>query len=500
MNDKLKKFDINKVNSLAIKIIFALCTLLISQRILSKSVTEKLSYCIFMSMPPIVALYIGKNKRIKDEIKAILIPLITCLTGFFVSYSNGMQGDHNVLITFIAICCLGCLYFMPKSYAILWISIDILIILYTVLMPYPLLGETVHSEIFKDHFIRFNMVNLLLYIVCKWGKNYMDYGIDIAKNNQVILDNQEKTMEVVSNNSNTLNESLKNVNVNIEHTTISNKNITHSMSEISKGMERQSESIEAVAELINEATDQVNLTQQVSKAIESISKDVTSKVNNNISVIDEMDTKMINIEEIMSVALDTVGGLGENIHKVNKLLVGINEISNQTNLLALNASIEASRAGEQGKGFAVVAEEIRKLAEESKVVVENIKKVIDPLNNEAEYTLGKIREGSSAVDEGKSVVINLKEAFGDVTESMGQLNNQLNEEFGNINKVLEVFTTINNKSEGMVSIQKQQNEIIGEIKNSTEEQDKNITDIYRALKDIGVAGEELKDLTTLNRN
>ena len=305
-------------------------------------------------------------------------------------------------------------------------------------------------------------------------------------------------MEVVSNSSNNLNDNLKEVNVNMEHTTESNKKITDSMNEITKGVQKQSEGIIAVAELISEAKAQINVTQQVSEVIENISKKVTSDVYGNIGMINAMNDKMINIEEIICVALETVRELDNNISKVNNLLLGIGEISNQTNLLALNASIEAARAGEQGKGFAVVAEEVRKLAEESKTVVDNIHEIINPLNSKAEYTLDKIKEGSNAISDGRKVVAELKGAFNNVTDSMEDLNNQLSIEFDNINKVLEGFTIIDKQSSSIVNIQKQQNEIIDEIRDSIEDQNKNIIDIHKTLKDIETSGTELKNLISID--
>lgn len=498
MHEELKKFDIEKVNKLAVRIVTIFTIVLIIQRVLSQTKTGLLGYIIFMSMAPISVMYVTRNKKLSDFTKAVIVPLITASVGFFVCFSNGMNGDHNIMITFSLVSCLSCLYFTPKGHAIFWLTMNLVILGYEIISPYPLMGEAVHALLFKDYLIRFNLINLLLYLVCKWGKNYMDYGIESAKQAQVYMRKQARTMELVSDNGDKLNQNLKNVNDNMAHTTASNKKITEAMSEMVQGMQTQSRHIMDVAGLITSAKDQISQTEQVSMMIETISKTVTTQVDTNMNVIQNMDAQMNHIENTITDTLDTVKELDENIHSVNSLLSGINEISNQTNLLALNASIEAARAGEQGKGFAVVAEEVRKLAEESKNLVNRIQEVIKPLNIKAEHTLQMMQEGTQAVNEGKDVVSDLKQAFYHVEQSMEDLNNQLKIEFSNIHKTLKDFNSMNEKAVEVVHIQKQQNQLVEEIKHSTEVQDLNISKIYETLKDIGSSGNEFKTLIENN--
>lgn len=491
MNDNLKQFDIAKVNKFNARIVWSLTIILIIQSIISLGYF-KVSYALSMCVGPAIVTAIRLNKRINDNVSAIFIPLITNSTGFIVSYAN--QGDHNTLIIFAAVGCISCLYFKPKAHLVYCALLNILIILYTVFSPYPLLGNEIGSGIFKDYYIRLNITLLMLYIVSKWGRNYMDYGINNAKKSKEAMERLNEMMEVIANENKALSNELKEVNFSMKSATDLNKDITTSINEITQGIKRQSDSMTSVSDLVQEAKEKVDNTQYVAKEIEQISSHVTSAVDNNITVIKEMDFTMNNISNSIGVALETVEELDENIGKINSFLQSISEISNQTNLLALNASIEAARAGEHGKGFAIVADEVKKLAEESKAVVDMIHEVIKPLSSKADYTLSQISAGNNEVNQGKKVVLDLKDSFDNVTSSMNNLNKQLIEEFTNINRIIQVFDNVSSQVSNVVNIQGEHNVIMNEIKSSTENQDESINNIYTTLKNIETLGENLMSI------
>jgi methyl-accepting chemotaxis protein len=137
--------------------------------------------------------------------------------------------------------------------------------------------------------------------------------------------------------------------------------------------------------------------------------------------------------------------LSESSRQVGEVVALIETIANQTNLLALNATIEAARAGEAGKGFGVVASEVKTLADSTKKAIEDITQRIGAIQRGAdasmassrsvEETIGRIDASASAIaatlDQQSAAVDQIAQAMtgtlqrvGDLTRSMGVLQQQ----------------------------------------------------------------------------
>ena len=109
-----------------------------------------------------------------------------------------------------------------------------------------------------------------------------------------------------------------------------------------------------------EAASLCQLGQEIAEQNKTRADDLTTQLSDTASVVENLRTHCINIEEVATV---------------------INTISEQTNLLALNAAIEAARAGEMGRGFAVVADEVRNLAGKTQQSTVHIKQIISELQS-----------------------------------------------------------------------------------------------------------------------
>ena len=139
----------------------------------------------------------------------------------------------------------------------------------------------------------------------------------------------------------------------------------------------------------------------------------------------------------MEAAIEDIKAASDETVKIVRV---IDDIAFQTNLLALNAAVEAARAGEAGKGFAVVASEVRNLAQRSAEAAQN--------------TAGMIQEAAAKADIGVSI-------GAEVTDSLGLIadgNRQVNDLIAQINDSSQ------EQAEEIVSI----NEALGGMNNSTQ--------------------------------
>jgi methyl-accepting chemotaxis protein len=94
----------------------------------------------------------------------------------------------------------------------------------------------------------------------------------------------------------------------------------------------------------------------------------------------------------LSVNLQRIQSLANQVVELSPLVGVISKIANQTNLLALNAAIEAARAGEAGRGFSVVADEVRKLSTQTAEAAANIEQKIRLATQGAEAELAAANE------------------------------------------------------------------------------------------------------------
>lgn len=222
--------------------------------------------------------------------------------------------------------------------------------------------------------------------------------------------------------------------------------------EVTNAQDQQSMSI---IEISVNAADILTHTQQSEESISSII-DISQSAS---SFSREMKSDMESLLEV--------------IQQMQEVISSINNISSQTNLLALNASIEAARAGEAGKGFAVVADEIRTLAEQTNALTSNMGGFVSKVENASQRSRKSIASTADALTQ--------------MAEKLTEIDG-LNKE--NRQKVIDINNEINNIagssaeiSNALGQLDEQSAELHGQISYLTEDVSR-ISEVSKGIKDV----------------
>lgn len=277
------------------------------------------------------------------------------------------------------------------------------------------------------------------------------YGIltnsinELATITNHLLVNIQKSSDITKNSADTL---IENMNTTSELITSITGNITDVQSKISNqsiGVSRTQGAVTEISENINSLNSNIEIqarhVTEASSAIEELVANIKSVVSilekNSVAVSDLDNATLIGQNKVDEAVLKAqrIADESEGLLEASSIIQAIAE---QTNLLAMNAAIEAAHAGEVGKGFAVVADEIRKLAEDSDAQSKKI------------------------------------------TESLGELNENISQVTNNTNEVKEQFNIIM----GLTNTVKEQENVIAQAMKEQDAGSAQILDSVHQIKDI----------------
>lgn len=275
-----------------------------------------------------------------------------------------------------------------------------------------------------------------------------------------------KTLDEALNQSNL---SMKDISSNIENTALEMQNQSQMCQDIEHSTQRAKTQTDTMVQASTEALEEVAL------GAESM-----DKLHSHAQAVKHDNEKTVKYVET----------LNERAKAVQNILSTIATISTQTHLLALNASIEAARAGEAGRGFAVVANEIGNLASQTKSATDDIEAILIELSEDVGQVTTSIKQSVEKVEEQNSLIEETKGKFDAIDSGVNQLMNIINDFKGVIENITQSSVVI---SDGITELSANSEEVAA----ASNEGRRVMT---RAVDDMNQVKATLNDIYNLAQN
>ncbi len=232
--------------------------------------------------------------------------------------------------------------------------------------------------------------------------------------------------DALNNTVNKLREVLKEMNNGREIILKSSQDISKESETVAQNSISEATSIEDTSSTVKEISSLVIATLEKTKEANELTQNTVEKVK----ITGEHSVNLKN-------SMDAITKSSNNIKKIISV---IDEIAFQTNLLAINASVEAARAGEAGRGFSVVAYEIRQLALKSRDAATSIKELIEESEN-------CILDGGDYVEDTLNSIDKIVEEVNKVAEIISNIAQSADEQEKGINQVHNLISDLDNISQ-----------------------------------------------------
>lgn len=309
-----------------------------------------------------------------------------------------------------------------------------------------------------------------------------------------MCENLREIVRDIGNSSNDVTRSAELLKSNVEQNTKAIEQIVVSIQSVANGAAEQTEQSQQAFSIVNDLNsgnvkmqDSVHLVLDSSEEATRAATDGNEKMNTLLDQIKIIEAKMVSTQKVSELLESKSGEIG-------KILAAINNIASQTNLLALNAAIEAARAGEQGKGFAVVAEEVRKLAEGTSDATKEITVMLNKIKQYSREVTDSMFKGVDEVQDGILRAEDVKNAFGLIIETSGNVDEQIKGISHEIGQMAEKMRTMDSVSRIMKDIAVQASSESHEVASAVEEQTASLEEISSSANVLSGMADQLQKI------
>ena len=326
----------------------------------------------------------------------------------------------------------------------------------------------------------------------KYLKRSNEIG-DMVRGIKTLKDELVNVIGNIKTSSNNVAKAGEELSATATQTNNTADEISRAVEDISKGAVAQAEEIENASAKIE------MMGQMIEQIVSGVSTlDDASEIMQAAG--DESSIIIQNLRESSDKTLEAIEHIGEQVsatndsaNKISAAIELIASIADETNLLSLNASIEAARAGEQGRGFAVVANQIQKLAEQSNETALRIAEIIKELLEDSQNSVTVMEQVRKIVDEQQKKLEETGRQFEEVQKGISRSREET--------KDIKKLTTVCDEARvGVVDVISNLSAISEENAASTQETTASMEELNATINLLADSAGNLEELATSLQN